>query len=219
MRMLRRKAGRDLDEALKPEDWEALWSVHEEAGNRLLTRFLFALPGTPRCAVCGAQFEGPGSRFAARLGYTPSRKNPTICGVCVELSPPGGMKMQTGVLFADLRGFTARFEGADPEEASLVLRHFYRCAEDVLFPEAIIDKAIGDEVMALYLPGLKKDIDEADVPALMLSHARELLRAVGYGSGSEPFVEVGIGLDFGEAFVGNIGERALFDFTAVGDVV
>jgi adenylate cyclase len=53
----------------------------------------------------------------------------------------------------------------------------------------------------------------------MLDHARDLLRAVGYGSGEEPFVEMGIGLDFGEAFVGNIGQRALYDFTAVGDVV
>ena len=53
----------------------------------------------------------------------------------------------------------------------------------------------------------------------MLDHARGLLRAVGYGSGRPPFVELGIGLDLGEAFVGNIGERALFDFTAVGDVV
>ena len=54
---------------------------------------------------------------------------------------------------------------------------------------------------------------------MMLEHARNLLRAVGYGSGERPFVEMGIGLDFGEAFVGNIGQRALYDFTAIGDVV
>jgi adenylate cyclase len=53
----------------------------------------------------------------------------------------------------------------------------------------------------------------------MLEHARGLLRAVGYGSDAPPFIELGIGLDFGEAFVGNIGQRALYDFTAVGDVV
>jgi adenylate cyclase len=129
------------------------------------------------------------------------------------------MKMPTGILFADLRGFTARFEGADPEEASTLLRRFYRCAEDVLFPKAVIDKLIGDEVMALYLPHLKRDFPPEDVPVVMLDHARDLLRAVGYGSGEEPFVEMGIGLDFGEAFVGNIGQRALYDFTAVGDVV
>jgi adenylate cyclase len=129
------------------------------------------------------------------------------------------MKMQTGVLFADLRGFTAQSEGSDPEVVSKVLRRFYRCAEDVLFPEAIIDKLIGDEVMALYLPEVQLRFDVEEVPALMLEHARGLLRAVGYGSGRPPFVEMGIGMDLGEAFVGNIGERALYDFTAVGDVV
>ncbi len=127
--------------------------------------------------------------------------------------------MQTGILFADLRGFTARFDEGDPEEASIVLSRFYRCAEDVLFPDAVIDKLIGDQVMALYLPSLKRDIALSEVPGVMLDHAHGLLRAVGYGSGEEPFVEMGIGLDIGEAFVGNIGQRALYDFTAVGDVV
>ena len=53
----------------------------------------------------------------------------------------------------------------------------------------------------------------------MVEHACELLRSVGYGSGEAPFVEMGVGIDLGEAFVGNIGQRALYDFTAVGDVV
>jgi adenylate cyclase len=53
----------------------------------------------------------------------------------------------------------------------------------------------------------------------MLGHAAELLASVGYGSADGPFVEVGIGLDYGEAHVGNIGDRAVYDFTAVGDVV
>ena len=137
----------------------------------------------------------------------------------MEFSPPGGMMQYIGVLFADLRGFTAQFDGGDPEQASRLLRRFYRCAEDVLFPDAVIDKLIGDEVMALYLPDLKRAMAHDDVPALMLEHACELLRTVGYVSGSTPFVEMGIGIDVGEAFVGNIGQRALFDFTAVGDVV
>jgi adenylate cyclase len=130
------------------------------------------------------------------------------------------MKMYAGILFADLRGFTARFEDVDPEEASKVLRRFYRCAEDVLFPDAVIDKLIGDEVMALYLPLLKRrTMGAGDVPGLMLKHGRELLKAVGYGSRDGPFVELGIGLDVGETFVGNIGHRAVYDFTAIGDAV
>ncbi len=124
--------------------------------------------------------------------------------------------MLTGVLFADLRGFTAASVDRDPEAVSRTLRRFYGCAEQALFPEAIIDKLIGDEVMALYLEPL---LGGEDLPVLMVDHARSLLRAVGYGTSSGPFVEVGIGIDVGEAFVGNIGERDVFDFTAVGDVV
>jgi adenylate cyclase len=100
-----------------------------------------------------------------------------------------------------------------------LLRRFYGCAEQVLFPEAIIDKVVGDEVMALYLPDVQRLITREQVPRLMVEHAVELLQAVGYDSPSGPFVEMGVGLDVGEAFVGNIGERAVYDFTAIGDVV
>lgn len=219
IRTLRRKAGRDADEPLQPEDWEIAWRMHSKGLGGAVARILRGLPSSPRCGVCGAPFSGIGSTLAGPLGYRPSRKNPTVCSVCVEFSPPGGMTMLTGVLFADLRGFTTKSEGLDPRDVSLVLRRFYRCAEDVLFPDAVIDKLIGDEVMAIYLPKLQPHIAPEDVPALMVRHARELLSAVGYGSDEAPFVEMGIGLDIGEAYVGNIGDRALFDFTAVGDVV
>ena len=53
----------------------------------------------------------------------------------------------------------------------------------------------------------------------MLEHTRQLLERVGYGSSGEPDFAIGIGLDFGEAFIGNIGDTAVHDFTAVGDVV
>ena len=83
----------------------------------------------------------------------------------------------------------------------------------------MIDKLIGDEVMAIYLPILRPKLDLQDLPGLMLEHATDLLRGVGYGSDEGPFAEMGVGMDVCEAFVGNIGERALYDFTAVGDVV
>ena len=67
--------------------------------------------------------------------------------------------MRAGILFADISGFTSRSESSDPEEMSKLLRRFYRCAEDVLFPDAIIDKLIGDEVMALYLPDVLRNVD------------------------------------------------------------
>jgi adenylate cyclase len=214
-----RAAGKRKGEPLSPEDWAAMWRLNDTRSARVIHRVLQTLPTGPRCGMCGAPFAGPGRVVVRPLGYRPSRKNPTLCAICVEASPPGGMKMYTGVLFADVRGFTARSETADPEEVSAMLRRFYSCAEDVLFPDAIIDKVIGDQVMALYLPDVVRQLDRDGVPALMVEHARGLLRAVGYGSDEPPFVELGIGIDVGEAFVGNIGDRAVYDFTAVGDVV
>jgi adenylate cyclase len=99
---------------------------------------------------------------------------------------------------------------------SPLLARFYAAAERVLFPEAIVDKLVGDQVMALYIPALGRMEDPKQV---MLEHAHALLAALGYGTDDGPFLEAGIGLDFGDAFVGNVGQRWVYDFTAVGDVV
>jgi adenylate cyclase len=214
-------------EPLSSEDWETYFKFGSQPSNRAMKRMLRALPSTPRCGFCGAPFSGVGGRLVRPLGYRPSRKNPNICAVCVELAPPGGMTTDVGVLFADLRGFTTQSESMAPEQASALLRRFYSCAEHVLFPEALIDKLIGDEVMALYLPvflrpSMKEAPDDAarrHVAAVMLEHAHELLVRAGYGTRAGPSFEVGIGLDFGEAFIGNIGHGSVHDFTAVGDVV
>jgi adenylate cyclase len=216
LRRVHRAARKDRDEPLTSEDWEAYFGMVSGAAGRGMSRLLRALPSSPRCGICGAPFSGFGGRLVRPLGYRQSRKSPNLCATCVETSPPGGMTAETGVLFADLRGFTRLSEEADPEAVTELLRRFYACAEDVLFPEAVIDKLIGDEVMALYLPMYGRFEEAAPV---MLSSARELLRRIGYGSAEGPFAEVGIGLDYGEAFVGNVGRRSLHDFTAIGDVV
>ena len=53
----------------------------------------------------------------------------------------------------------------------------------------------------------------------MLRDASDLLTAVGFGSSQEPWLQLGIGLDVGRAFVGNVGAGDVKDFTALGDVV
>jgi adenylate cyclase len=219
LREILRRARKHPGEQLSPEDWAAVWELNDSPSARAIKRVWRALPSSPRCGMCSAPFAGAGRFIVRPLGYRPSRKNPTLCATCVELSPPGGTKMYTGVLFADLRGFTSHAEVTDSQVTAALLRRFYGCAERVLFPDAIIDKVVGDQVMALYLPDVQRRIAREQVPSLMVDHARQLLQAVGYESSSGPFVEMGIGIDVGEAFVGNIGERAVYDFTAIGDVV
>lgn len=223
---LRKQARKHADEPLTPADWESYWRFAAQPSARAFKRVLRSLPTTPRCGYCGAPFAGVGGRLVGPLGYRPSRKNPNLCSACVELAPPGGMTLEIGVLFADLRGFTSDSEQRTPAEVGAELRRFYAHAEKVLFPEAVIDKLIGDEVMALYVPPFvvpaAREVDDdvrRHIAQVMIEHARELLERVGYGTSGVPDFNVGIGLDFGDAFIGNIGHTAVHDFTAVGDVV
>jgi adenylate cyclase len=227
LRRLIKHAGLRPGQPLTSNDWQAYFEFSTVRSTRAVHRIMRALPSSPRCGMCGAPFAGLGSRFVRPLGFRPSRKNPSLCATCVELAPPGGITTEVGVMFADLRGFTTRSESITPQEATALLRRLYAVAEDVLFPEALIDKLIGDEVMALYLPifvaGSSFTPDDADrrtVAKVMLDHARRLLEGLGYGSRDGPALALGIGLDYGEAFVGNIGGKgAISDFTAIGDVV
>jgi adenylate cyclase len=173
------------------------------------------LPSEPRCRLCGSPYGGFGGRLMRRLGYGPSRKNPSMCVTCFEKAPMGGAKMEIGVLFADLRGFTALSESMAPEAVAEMLNGFYRSATNVLSRCAIIDKMVGDQVMALYLPPLLSEHWENE----MLRDARELLARACPGVGADAPLRLGVGLDIGEAFVGNVGSGEVKDFTALGDVV
>jgi adenylate cyclase len=183
---------------------------------RGFVRLMRHLPSDPRCAVCRAPYGGVGGRIMGRVGFAPSRKNPRLCSQCFEKAPMGGVEMEVGILFADVRGFTSLAERQAPDAVAALLNRFYATAVDVLCEHAIIDKLVGDQVMALYIPALGRMEDPKQV---MLAHARALLAALGYGTDDGPFLEAGIGLDFGDAFVGNVGHRWVYDFTAVGDVV
>lgn len=219
-------ARKNPGQPLEPGDWEAYFRYAAQPRSRVGKSMMRALPSSPRCGFCGAPFGGLGARVVKPLGYRPSRKNPNVCAVCVELAPPGGTTTEAGVLFADLRGFTAASDLSTPAETAALLRRFYGHAERVLFPEALIDKLIGDEVMALYLPIYLRPHDDRvdeevrrETAALIVGHALDLLRSIGYGTSQGPEFEVGIGVDYGEVFVGNIGDEAVHDFTAIGDVV
>jgi adenylate cyclase len=183
---------------------------------RAFIRVMRHLPSDPRCRLCKAPYGGVGGRVMRRFGFGPSRKNPSLCNTCFEKAPMGGVEMEIGVLFADVRDFTALTEDMAPTGVAGLLNRFYGSASNILSRSAIVDKLVGDEVMALYLPQLfSRDGWEDD----MLRDARDLLTAVGYGSDADPWLRLGVGLDVGRAYVGNVGSREVKDFTALGDVV
>jgi adenylate cyclase len=182
---------------------------------RAFMRVMRWLPAEPRCRLCNAPYGGIGGQIMRRFGFGPSRKNPSLCNTCFERAPMGGVNMEIGVLFADVRGFTSLAERTPTGELAQLLNRFYAAASAVLTRSALIDKFIGDEVMALYLPQLLRDHWEDE----LLRDARDLLASVGYGTPAGPWLELGVGLDIGRAYVGNVGAGDVKDFTAIGDVV
>jgi adenylate cyclase len=200
---------------LAPEDrWKTLLTEGHPP-LRMCQRMMRHLPSPPRCKLCFNPFGGVPGRVLRLAGFVPSRKNPNFCSRCCDSLPPGGTEIDVGVLFADVRGSTGLAEGRSPSEFALLLNRFYATATDVLVRhDAIIDKLIGDEIMALFVPGFAGP----DYRRRAAEAARALLEAVGYASEEGPWISLGVGVNAGIAYVGNVGD-AVIDFTALGDAV
>ena len=203
-------------------DSNGWWRKHLTQSERLFwllrwgRRLLRATPRDPRCKLCNAPFGGIGGKLSGLVGRSQSRKNPRFCKGCFEHAPLGGVEAEVGVLFADVRGYTALAETMPPEQVARLLNRFYAVAVDVLSGhDAVIDKLVGDEVMALFVPAFTGDGSMQK----MVSAAEAVLRGVGYGSSEGSWLSLGVGVDFGPAFVGNVGSGEVKDFTAIGDVV
>ncbi len=188
---------------------DAFFALLEDHRARMFTRAMRTLPGGPRCAICRAPFAQVGGWLMRRVGYGPSRKNPRLCDSCFERAPDGGIEADIGVLFADVRGFTELTVRRGATDTAAMLNRFYEVAIAILCRHAIIDKLVGDQVMALYLPHLLDD----RAPAHMVADARKLVAT------APSDLAIGVGLDFGAALVGNVGSGVVKDFTAIGDVV
>jgi adenylate cyclase len=198
---------------------DALWFqvlTEPKHGPRGVRRAFRVLPSAPRCKMCFAPYAGVGGSVTRLFGFRPSRKNPALCDVCVEKMPPGGAEVDVTVLFADVRGSTALGERLGARAFAELLNKFYKVATGVLVAhDATIDKMIGDEVMALFIPGFTgPEYRQRSVEAGVA-----LLRAVGYGEEGEPLLPLGVAVHAGPAYVGVVGSEGVIDFTALGDTV
>jgi adenylate cyclase len=103
-------------------------------------------------------------------------------------------------------------------EFSALMNRFYEVATEVLVDShAFIDKLVGDEVVAIYLPVFTGE--NHALPAV--TAARDLLRVTGHGEAQDPWVPVGVGVHSGSAYFGTVkgSEGTLSDLTALGDPV
>jgi adenylate cyclase len=173
------------------------------------------MPSPWRCKFCNAPFRGPYAGTMKRIGYSPSRKNPHICARCIERAPEGGAVVPLTILFADVRGYTALCEQLTAAEVQDLLQSFYQTASAALLAEeGLLGQIAGDEVMALFVPGLAGSAYKRKA----VQAARSLVRVVRYTDAATGCLEVGIGVASGEEFVGNVGGGGYKDFTAIGDV-
>jgi len=133
----------------------------------------------------------------------------------------GGAKKEISVLFSDIRSFTTYTESHPMEETVAMLREYLtEMTKVVLENKGIIDKFVGDELMALYGTPIK-DKDHAYnacKTALEMRERLNLLQAKWKEEGKD-IVEIGIGVNSGFAVVGNLGSEQVFDYTAIGDVI
>jgi adenylate cyclase len=191
--------------------------VSDQCATGLMSRYRLLnrrLPTDPRCKFCLVPFGGIGRVLRIR----PSRKNPNFCMGCFEMAPIGGTDMDVGILFADLRGFTAWCEQQPPSQVERALNRFYSVTTRAITDaDGLVDKLVGDEVMGLFLTAFRSLGEQTC--EIMVAVAEEIVRGLHAAVDTDDPLPVGIGLNYGTARVGNVGAGDVKDFTAVGDVV
>lgn len=133
----------------------------------------------------------------------------------------GGKRANVTVLFADIRGFTSMSENMPAEEVTAILNEYFTAVEPIIAKHnGVINKFIGDAVMAIF----GEPIQDKNHSANAVMCANEMLLKVEelkkkWLKEGKPKVEIGIGINTGEAFVGNIGSETRLEYTVIGDVV
>ncbi len=141
----------------------------------------------------------------------------------------GGERRELTVLFSDIRGFTAlseRFEDDPVGLTELLTRYFTAMSATIQEHSGTIDKYIGDAIMAFWnaplpvahhpraacLAALRMRAELAGLNAALAEEASQR------GEAADP-IRIGIGLNTGVCFVGNMGSEQRFNYTVIGDPV
>ena len=133
----------------------------------------------------------------------------------------GGKKAVVTVLFSDIRGFTSMSEQMPAQQVSEILNEYFTEMEPIITQyNGIINKFIGDAVMAVFGEPIQDDNHSQNAVKCayaMLKRVKELREK--WENEGKPKIEIGIGINTGEVFVGNIGSINRMEYTVIGDTV
>lgn len=132
----------------------------------------------------------------------------------------GGTRQVISILFGDIRGFSTFSEKLDPEKLVEIINIYMTIASDSIhMQQGVIDKFMGDAVMALYNTPLRPQEDHALRAVRSAASMRSDMRAYHETVPERDRLQFGIGVHTGEAIVGNVGSPDRLDYTAMGDAV
>jgi adenylate cyclase len=171
--------------------------------------------------------RGPLSIPFRMVGLRPSRMNPNTCTFCelafTRIMKARNITIDATVLFADLRGYTAASQSLASGEMNATLDAFYdECAEAIWQHDGLLNKTLGDAVMAVFNFPIRQD----DHAAQALRAARQMQRR--WGARRPELVQgldvaegslcIGIGISSGNVSFGEFGQSHR-DLTVIGTVV
>ena len=138
-----------------------------------------------------------------------------------ELLKLGGEKKYATFLFTDVRGFTALSESLPPEDVTYIMNKALTAQQKAVQKHGgMVDKYIGDAMMAIF----NAPLDQKDHETRAIDCALDIMKNMEdlneeFKKKGIPSVAIGIGINSGEAVIGNMGSESRFDYTAIGDAV
>ena len=132
-----------------------------------------------------------------------------------------GENRHVAILFSDIRGFTTISETMRPDELVTSLNRYFSMMVDIIVARnGTVDKYIGDAIMALFGAPVRSENDSllSVLAGLEMAQALEVFNEEQKAKGKKEF-HIGIGINYGEVTVGNIGSEKKMNYTVIGDNV
>jgi adenylate cyclase len=199
-----------------------LTATHSFADEDL--EFLIAFGGLTAVAIENSQLSERIRREALVRSNFERYFSPNIAQVIAQQQDAGRLpseKRPVVVFFSDIRGFTPMSETMSPDEIARLLTEYFTEMVDKVFEfGGTLDKFMGDAIMALWGAPIvhEDDADRAVQCAIAQLNELEKLNAKWKQEGRTE-VQIGIAINFGEVFAGNIGSDRRLEYTVIGDAV